>query len=87
MTFRCVLILDTGDPLSKLHSTLNGCNGAKRSPKNGSWPTVIGRLQPNAADPRMSALGTSESLMRHPANDRSWPKIAAGKEFASVCFG
>jgi hypothetical protein len=22
----------------------------------------------------MAVLGTSESLMRHPANDRSWPK-------------
>ena len=26
---------------------------------------------------RISQLGTSESLMHHPASDRSWPKIAS----------
>ena len=32
------------------------------------------------------AMGTSESFMHHPANDRSWPKIASDEVFASVRF-
>ncbi len=37
--------------------------------------------------PQMTALGTSESFMHHPANDRCWPEIASCGEFVSGSFG
>ena len=35
----------------------------------------------------MAAMGTLESFMHHPANDRSWPKAEAQVTFFSVSFG
>jgi hypothetical protein len=35
----------------------------------------------------MTAKGNSAFFMQHPANDRSWPKVAAHVHLTGVSFG
>jgi len=62
-----------------------GLKGFRGSGLRNGRPYVSRRLPPTLML-RGSVVGTSESFIHHPTNDRSWPFSASVITFTSVCY-